>query len=148
MAPSWTWPGFEGKPIAVEIYCSDSEVELFLNGRSIGRKPAGKANRYTAGFDTVYEPGELVAVGFENGAEISRTVLKTAGPPAVIRLTPDRTSLKAEFGDLSYVTVEIIDADGNVVNNASTNVYFTVSGAGTLLAVGQRKPCYRRDVHR
>jgi len=137
---SWTWPGYEGKPTVVDVYSSNSEVELLVNGRSLGRKPAGKANRFIASFQVVYEPGELVAVGYEKGVESSRAVLKTAGKPAGIRLKPDRNVLKAEFGDLSYVTVELVDAAGNVCHNASNNVYFTACGAGSIVAVGSGNP--------
>lgn len=137
---SWTWPGYEGKPTVVDVYSTNSEVELLLNGRSLGRKPAGKANRYIASFEVVYEPGELVAIGYEKGVEVSRTVLRTAGRPAKIRLKPDRDVLKAEFRDLSYVTVELMDAADNVCHNANDNVYFTVYGVGSIVAVGTGNP--------
>lgn len=150
----WTWPGFENKPTVVDVYCSDSEVELYLNGKCLGRKPAGKANRHMASFETAYEPGELVAVGFENETETSRTTLRTAGAPASIRLIPDRNALKAELRDLSFVTAEVLDADGNIVHNACTDIYFTVCGSGSLLAVGNGNPISeelyagnRRKVH-
>lgn len=151
---AWTWPGFENKPAVVDVYCTDSEVELYLNGKSLGRKPAGIENRHRATFEIVYEPGELVAVGLEGGAEVSRTLLRTAGAPASIRLTPDRTAIKAEFRDLSFITVEVLDAEGNIVHNACNDIYFTVCGAGTLLAVGNGNPVSeepyagnRRKVH-
>jgi beta-galactosidase len=137
---SWTWPGFEGKPTVVDVYSADSEIELFIGGKSMGRKPAGKANRYIASFEVVYEAGELLAVGYEDGVEVSKSVLRTAGEPAAIRLTPDLSILRAEFGDLSYITVELLDTKGNVVHNGSSNIYFTASGAGSLLAVGSGNP--------
>lgn len=124
----------------VDVYSTNSEVELFLNGKSLGRKPAGKANKYIASFEVVYEPGELVAVGYENGVEKSLTVLRTAGKPANIRLKPDRNVLKAEFGDLSYVSVELVDAAGNVCHNATDTVYFTAYGVGSIVAVGNGNP--------
>ena len=66
---SWTWPGYEGKPANVDIYSSADEVELFLNGVSLGRKPAGKAVGFTTSYEMTYEPGELVAVSYGNGVE-------------------------------------------------------------------------------
>lgn len=91
-------------------------------------------------FQLEYEPGELMAVGYKKGREALKTVLKTAGKPASIRLTPDRSRIRAKAGELSYITAEIIDKAGNVVHNASNNIYFTASGAGKLLAVGSGNP--------
>jgi len=140
VTPSWTWPGYEGKPTTVEIYSTDEEIELFLNGRSLGRKSAGKAHKYKAAYELLYEAGELLAVGYAGGTEVSRSVLRTAGVPAALRLTPDRTSLKAEYGDLSYVTVEVVDEQGTVVHHADAELFFAVAGAGSLLAVGNSDP--------
>lgn len=137
---SWTWPGYEGKPTTVDIYCVNSEVELLLNGNSLGRKSAGKSNRYIASFKVVYQAGELTAVGYENGMEVSRNVLRTAGVPAAIRMIPDRSILQKEFGDLSYVTVEVVDSLGNIVHNANNNIHYSVYGVGSSLAVGSGNP--------
>jgi beta-galactosidase len=137
---SWSWPGYEGKPIAVEVYSGGDEVELLLNGKSLGKRPAGKAHKYTAAFDFTYEPGELAAVTYENGREVYRSALKTASSPAAIRLTPDRAALNREWGDLSFVTVELLDGSGNVAHHADDELYFTVSGAGSLIAVGNGNP--------
>jgi beta-galactosidase len=115
-------------------------VELILNGRSLGRKPAGKANRYTASFEVVYEAGELTAVGYSGGVARSRSSLQTAGDPASIRLTPDREVISAAYGDLSYVTVEMVDAAGIPVPHAGHNIRFAVEGPGTSFAVGSSDP--------
>jgi len=140
VVPSWTWPGFEGKPIAIDVYSEDDEVELFLNGESLGRKKAGKANRYIASFETYYQPGELIAAGYNNGTETARTTLKTAGAPYELKLTPDRAVIRAGYGDLSYVTVGLYDADKNALTNAGDEIIFEVSGPGTLVAVGNGNP--------
>jgi len=136
---SWIWPGFEGKPIAIEIYSDGDEVELLLNEKSLGKKPAGKANRYIAHFETTYEPGQLTAVSYKNGTEIARSVLVSAGAPASIRLTPDRTQISVGE-DLSFVTIELLDKDGNVAHQANNKLYITASGTGVVQAVGSGDP--------
>jgi len=136
---SWTWPGFEGMPIEIEIYSGGDEVELFINDKSLGRKPAGKDNRYLARFQTIYEPGRLLAVTYSAGTKVSQSELITSGAPASIRLTPDRT--KISMGeDISFVTIELLDENGNLAHHASNRLYFTVSGAGVLQAVGSGNP--------
>jgi len=137
---SWSFPGFEGKPVKIDVYSCGSEVELSLNGKSLGKKPAGKENKYIAKFETQYEPGELIAVTYENGEEKCRSSLKSASVPVSIRLTPDRVNIDASYGDLSFVTVELVDKDGNIVHYANNNIYFSGSGAGSLIAVGSGNP--------
>ena len=122
------------------MYSRNSIVELVLNDRLIARKDAGKANKYIASFEFIYEPGELLAIGYDNGIEVSRALLKTAGPPAFIRLTPDRSELHASFGDLSYIAVELLDSEENIVHDSKNTIFYTVSGEGTLLAVGNGNP--------
>lgn len=137
---SWTWPGWENQPTVVDVYCVDDEVELLLNGRSLGRKSAGKAQRYTASFEVAYEPGTLTAVGYRQGQEVSRSQLVTAGQPAAIQLTSDREQLSAEYGDLAFVTVELLDAAGHLADHVDTKLFFTASGVGNVIAVGNGNP--------
>ena len=137
---SWTWPGFDNRPIVIDLYCPTGDVELFVNGTSLGRKPAGKANRYIATYETVYVQGELEAVGYDGDTECARTVLRTVGEPASVRLTPDRRELEAASGDLSYVTVELLDAAGDVVPHQAPAVRVVVYGVGALVAVGSSNP--------
>jgi beta-galactosidase len=140
VSDDWTFPGQEGKPTQVEVYSADEEVELLVNGTSVGRKAAGAANQNKAVFEVVYQPGEIVAVGLVDGRETARTTLKTATAPVALRLTPDRTVIRAAYGDLVYVTVEIVDREGVVVNAARPAVSVDVVGAGELIAVGTADP--------
>jgi beta-galactosidase len=134
---SWTFPGEEDKPIQVDIYAVDEEVELLINGVSSGRKPVSQ-NKAT--FDATYQPGIIEAVGYRAGKETSRTSLRTAGTPAALRLIPDRDTIDSQYGNLAYITVEIVDQDGCVVPTAEHEVTFEVSGAGELIAVGTANP--------
>ena len=72
---SWSWPGFEGRPVTVDVMSDADEVGLVLNGHAIGRQPAGKAQRYQCSFETTFAPGEIVAVAYRDGTEVARTTL-------------------------------------------------------------------------
>src|SRR5262249_14679266 len=72
---SWSWPGFEGKPITVEVYADADEVELLVNGTAVGRAAVGDTHPYLASIDTTYVPGELTAIAFRDGAEAGRIAL-------------------------------------------------------------------------
>jgi beta-galactosidase len=137
---SWTFPGEEGKPTQVDVYAIDEEVELFINGVSVGRKPAGAASQNKATFEVVYQPGTIEAVGYTGGKETGRTHLATASSPAALRLTPDRAMLEAVYGDLAFVTVEVVDQDSVVVKHGEPVISLQVSGAGELIAVGAANP--------
>ena len=137
---SWNWPDLEGKPLQVAVYSRCDRVRLELNGKVIGEKPVSAATKLTARFDVSYQPGELRAVGLINGKEVATTTLKTAGEPKEIRLIADRSTLRSDRNDLSYVTVEVVDQNGNVVPTAAIPVRLTVSGAGELAATGSSAP--------
>ncbi len=137
---SWTWPGHEGKMLQVAVYSRCESVRLELNGKVIGEKPVSDATKLTAKFDVPYEPGELRAVGLTGGKPVASTILHTAGEPKEIRLTADRPAIRADRNDLSFVTVEVVDRDGNVVPTAAIPIRFTVTGAGGLAATGSAAP--------
>ncbi|HBF34486.1 TPA: glycoside hydrolase family 2, partial [Candidatus Sumerlaeota bacterium] len=136
---SWTWPGSEGKPLDVIVYSSCQSVRLELNGKEIATQPVN--NKMIARFKVPYQPGELNAVGLTTeGKRVANTSLRTAGKAKEIRLIPDRSKIRADRNDLSYVTVEIVDQRGTVVPDAEVPVRFTVSGAGEIAAIGSAAP--------
>lgn len=137
---SWTWPGYEGKPAVVDIYADAGEVELFLNGRSLGKKPAGERNNFTATFELIYEPGELTAVSYEGGAESGRFTLVTAGEETKLDVKADRTVLCADGEDLAFLTIRLTDKNGIENLSASKKVTVSVEGAGRLEALGSADP--------
>jgi beta-galactosidase len=139
-AQSWSWPGQEGKSLQVAVYSRCESVRLELNGKVIGEKPVSAATKLTAKFDVPYAPGELRAIGLVNGKAVANTALKTSGAPRKLRLIADREKIHADRNDLSYVTVEIVDAAGQRVPNAEVPVRFTVTGAGELAAQGSSSP--------
>ncbi|HUV89966.1 MAG TPA: glycoside hydrolase family 2 TIM barrel-domain containing protein [Anaerolineae bacterium] len=138
--PDWTWPGREGQPFQVDVYAACEQVELFLNGRSLGVQPATRQERFLATFQVPYEPGILKAVGYTGGRSVVECEVRTVGAPVGIRLTPDRSTIQAEPGDLSFVTVEIVDGEGLVHPHAGHTVFFTVKGEGSIAAVGSGDP--------
>jgi beta-galactosidase len=143
--PNWNWAGQEGKTFKVDVYSASAEVELFLNGQSLGRKAASAAEKYTASFEVPYQPGELKAVGYNGGQAAAEATIRTLGPATAVRLSPDRAQLKAAPGDLCYVTVEVVDASGAMHPADDRKVYFTVQGEGSLLAVGSANPISEED---
>lgn len=137
---SWTWPGYEGKPAVVDVYADAGEVELFLNGRSLGRKPAGEEHAFTATYELPYEPGELSAVSYRDGKEIGRCSLATAGEEVQLCAEADRERMPADGEALSFVTVKLTDKNGIENLFASKKVSVTVEGAGRLEALGSADP--------
>lgn len=140
LLPHWNWPEHEGKTLPVHVYTNYDRVELFLNGLSCGIRCKGPTPRLV--WEAIpYQPGELTAVALDrNGHELARTVTRTAGEPAAIRLAADRLRLKAGIGDLAFVTVEIIDGSGNPHPRAALPTDFAVRGEGELAAVCNGDP--------
>ncbi|HEX5663734.1 MAG TPA: glycoside hydrolase family 2 TIM barrel-domain containing protein, partial [Xanthomonadaceae bacterium] len=140
--PSWTWPGQEGRRQEVVVYSELPEVELFLNAKSLGRKPVGVDSEYKASYQVPYAPGRLLAVGYRDGREAARWELRTAGAPAVADVSVDRSQLSANGEDLAYIAVELHDADGTPIyaRNDDRQVRVRVSGAGALAGIGNGNP--------
>ncbi|MBQ8464256.1 MAG: DUF4982 domain-containing protein [Prevotella sp.] len=126
---SWNWPGWEGRDISVEVYSREPKVRLYLDGRLVGEQPT---QQMKATFTLPYTPGTLKA---EAGG--ATATLQTAGAAAALRLTADRTVLKADGAqDLAFVTVEVVDSEGRVVPVADNELTFRVEGAAVLQAAG------------
>ena len=139
-SPSYTFPGAEGKSLQVHVYTRYDSVRLVLNGKTIGVQTASAQTKLTATFNITYEPGVLKAIGFKNGKAVDSVVLKTAGKPAGIRLVADRRNIHTNPNDLSYVTAEVVDANGNLIPNAEFLLHFTISGNGKIIATGNANP--------
>ncbi|HSI07619.1 MAG TPA: glycoside hydrolase family 2 TIM barrel-domain containing protein [Rariglobus sp.] len=137
---SWTWSGHEGTPLQVSVYSRCDTVRLELNGKVIGENPVSPATKLTVKFDVPYAPGELRASGLINGKIVAWTTLTTAGAPKKLKLTADRTKIRANRNDLSYVTVEVVDARGQRVPDAVISIRFSVSGAGELAGQASAVP--------
>jgi beta-galactosidase len=132
--PHWNWPGKEGQEIVVKCFSNCGEVELFLNGVSQGRKTMEKNGHLE--WKVKYEPGTLLARGYNDGKEIAKDQVDTTGEPAAIQLIPDRTVIKADGEDVAVITVQVNDARGRRVPVATNEISFAIQGAGKIIGVG------------
>lgn len=132
---SWTWPGYEGRTMEVQVYSRYDAVRLYLNDMLIGEKPTTRAQEFKALFDVPYAPGSLRTAGVQNGNEVESNVLRTAGPVAALRLTADRTAIAADGQDLCFITVESVDREGNLQPTGDQTVTFDLSGEGSITGV-------------
>lgn len=138
---SWNWDGMEGKPAIVEVYAQGDEVELFLNETSLGKKPAGKEAGFRTLFETTYEPGTLVAVSYENGQEIGRSELATAGAERVLSVEQEAyAGLKHSEQELVYVQVEMRDQNGVLAADDNQKITLSVDGEVEVLGFGSGNP--------
>lgn len=134
---SWTWSGFEGKPIRVEVYADADKVELQLNGTVVGQ---AEVKDFRCAIDTTYQPGQLVAVAYQNGKETGRSTLQTADDTLSLKVEADRTALRADDTDLAYLMISIVGSNGVVNNMQDRQVRVAVEGAGTLAGLGSANP--------
>ena len=158
--PHWNWEGKEGENIPIYAYTNADEVELFVNGKSYGKKVKGidltdvhteyrgfldsgygfkrgiYKSKYRLSWKVPYQPGSLKVIAYKDGKEVATKEIKTAGKPAKIKLIADRTEIDADGKDLSFVTVRIEDKHGNLCPNAENLVNFEITGSGVLEAVG------------
>jgi beta-galactosidase len=134
LLPHWNWPERVGQVTPVHLYTSGDEAELFLNGKSLGRKKRGPRDYRLRWDDVVYQPGTLKAVVYRKGKRWAEDTVVTAGKPAKLVVSADRAQLRADGKDLSFVTVSIVDKDGRPVPRTHDRITFKLSGPGEIAA--------------
>ena len=150
--PHWTWPGREGEVTPVFVYTNYPTAELFINGKSYGKQSKNNSslkNRYRLMWmDAVYEPGEVKVVAYnKDGKAVAEKVVRTAGKPHHIELVSNRNELTADGKDLAYVTVKVVDKDGNLCPTDNRQINFSAKGAGKYRAAANGDPTNLEQFH-
>lgn len=147
LLPHWNWPGKEDQEIRVDACSNCKQVELFLNGVSLGKQTMKANSKLT--WQVKYAPGTLSAKGFDAaGKMISETKVETTGDATSIQLTPDRKTINSDGQDVSVFTVSAVDARGRAVPVAQNKIHFGLEGAGNIIGVGNGDPsCHEPDVY-
>ena len=138
LLPHWNWKGKEGQQIQVWAYSNCDEVKLFLNGKSLGRKPMTRLSHIE--WEVPYQPGSPKAICYVDGNEVLTRTVETTGDPAVIRLIPVRKTIKADGEDVCVITVQVEDDQGRVVPTADNEILFSLDGPGQIIGVGNGDP--------
>ncbi len=136
----WNWPDRVGQITPVHIYTSGDEAELFLNGKSLGRKKKGEYEYRIVWNEVNYEPGELKVVAYKNGKKWASDVIKTTGLAAKLMAKADRQKIVADGTDLSFITVTVADKNGLVMPQAKNAIHFTIEGPGEITATDNGNP--------
>ena len=146
LLPHWNWAGREGQAIDVRALSNCDEVELFLNGKSLGRQTMPRNSEIK--WNVSYVPGTLSAKGYTGGKLVAETKVETIGVAAAVQLVPDRATIKADGEDVSVITVSVGDEQGRVVPVAGNKVNFELEGPGKIIGVGNGDPsCHEPDVY-
>ena len=150
--PHWTWPGREGEVTPVFVYTNYPTAELFINGKSYGKQSKNNSslkNRYRLMWmDAVYEPGEVKVVAYnKEGKAVAEKVVRTAGKPHHIELVSNRNELTADGKDLAYVTVKVVDKDGNLCPTDNRQINFSAKGTGKYRAAANGDPTNLEQFH-
>ncbi len=133
--PHWNWTERKGQVTPVHIYTSGDEAELFLNGKSLGKKKKGEYEYRLKWEDVVYQPGELKVIAYKNGAKWAEDVMHTAEKASMLSMSADRPSVRPDGTDLVYVTIRIEDKNKLPVPGSSNLVNFSIEGPGKIVAV-------------
>ncbi|MGM9714504.1 MAG: beta-galactosidase GalA [Prevotella sp.] len=139
--PHWNLDGHEGESVSVWAYSNCDEVELFCNGKSLGRKPMPKYGHLE--WEAVYQPGTLKAVGYKGGKKTMTRVVATAGPATMIRAIPDRPAILHGTGDVAVVDIYLADKKGRTVPTACLPLSVEIEGPATILGMGNGDPAFR-----
>ena len=132
--PHWTWPDRVGKITPVHVFTSGDEAELFLNGKSLGRKKKLPFEYRLCWNDVVYQPGALEVIAYKNGVEWASDKVVTADAPAKLELEADRGRIRDDGDDLSFVTVTVVDSRGIENPRAENRIHFAIQGPGEIVA--------------
>ena len=138
--PHWTWPERVGLVTPIHVFTSGDEGELFLNGKSLGRKKKAPYEYRLRWDDTVYTPGTLKVVTYKNGRQWATAMMRTAGEPSRLKLEPDRSEIRADGSDLSFVTLTVTDQSGCPVPRAADRIHFELEGPGEIVATDNGDP--------
>lgn len=138
--PHWNWPERIGEITPVHVFTSGDEAELFLNGKSLGRKKKGQYEFRLRWDEVKYEPGELKVVAYKNGEKWAENVVKTTGEPALLAASADRSEIRADGKDLAFITVRVADKNGLTVPRAKNPIKFEVEGNGEIVATDNGDP--------
>ena len=132
--PHWNWPERKGLVTPVYVYTSGDEAELFLNGKSLGRKKKGEFEYRLKWDDVVYQPGELKVIAYKNGAKWAEDVVRTTDKAAQLSVAADRPAVHADGTDLIYITVRIEDKNKLLVPKSNNQLNFSIEGKGRIIA--------------
>jgi beta-galactosidase len=150
--PHWNWEGKEGQNVPVFCYTNYPSAELFVNGKSMGLKKKTTENNQTRyrlmWNDVIYQPGDIKVIAYDDqGKAVASKTIVTAGKPHHLVLNADRKQLKANAEDLSFVTISVVDQNGNLCPNATNNLSFKVTGAGKYRAACNGDPTSLQMFH-
>ena len=140
VSDSWTWPGFEGQTVRVDVYTDAEEVRLSRDGEPLGTTPVGAGRAYVATFDVAYAPGQLEAVALRAGREVGRAMVQTVGEAVHLQARPDRAEIDADGQDLAFVEISLVDEDGRVHPSRDRRLHVAVAGVGVLQGLGSADP--------
>ena len=146
LMPHWNWPGKQGQDTNVCVFSNCQEVELFLNGQSLGRKSMPINSHLD--WQVKYATGTLSAKGYSDGKLTVESNVETTGSALAVQLNADRGTINADAQDCSIVTVSVVDADGRTVPTANNQVHFEITGPGRIIGIGNGDPtCHEPDVY-